>query len=130
MRQWREAKEKHPDALLFFRVGDFYELFHGDAEEGARLLGLTLTSRNNGAAAKVPLAGVPAKALDDYLSRLVRLGRRVAICDQVEDPAEAKGIVRREVTETVTPGTVTADNLLHQRRNNFLVALVSDGPDR
>jgi DNA mismatch repair protein MutS len=128
MRQWREAKLKYPDALLFFRVGDFYELFHGDAEEGARLLGLTLTARNNGAAAKVPLAGVPAKALDDYLGRLVRLGRRVAICDQVEDPAEAKGIVRREVTETVTPGTVLADNLLHERRNNFLVALAPDGP--
>jgi DNA mismatch repair protein MutS len=128
MRQWREAKVRHPDALLFFRVGDFYELFHGDAEEGARLLGLTLTARNNGAAAKVPLAGVPAKALDDYLARLVRLGRRVAICDQVEDPAEAKGIVRREVTETVTPGTVLADNLLHERRNNYLVALAeADG---
>ena len=94
MQQWREAKSRHRDSLLFFRVGDFYELFHGDAEEGARLLGLTLTSRNNGAAAKVPLAGVPAKALDDYLSRLVKMGRRVAICDQVEDPALSKGIVR------------------------------------
>src|SRR3990172_5033836 len=129
MRQWREAKSRHRDALLFFRVGDFYELFHSDAEEGARLLGLTLTSRNNGAAARVPLAGVPAKALDDYLARLVRLGRRVAICDQVEDPALAKGIVRREVTETVTPGTVLADALLAERRNNFLVALVPDGQD-
>ena len=124
MQQWRAAKSRHPDLLLFMRVGDFYELFHGDAEEGARLLGLTLTSRNNGAAAKVPLAGVPAKALDDYLSKLVRLGRRVAICDQVEDPALATGLVRREVTETVTPGTVLADNLLSERRNNFLVALV------
>ena len=130
MQQWREAKSRHRDALLFFRVGDFYELFHGDAEEGARLLGLTLTARNNGAAAKVPLAGVPAKALDEYLSKLVAMGRRVAICDQVEDPAEAKGIVRREVTETVTPGTVLADNLLRERRNNFLVALVPDGPGR
>lgn len=127
MQQWREAKSRHRDALLFFRVGDFYELFHSDAEEGSRLLGLTLTSRNNGAAARVPLAGVPAKALDDYLARLVRLGRRVAICDQVEDPAQAKGIVRREVTETVTPGTVLADALLAERRNNFLVALVPDG---
>lgn len=124
MQQWREAKSRHRDSLLFFRVGDFYELFHGDAEEGAKLLGLTLTSRNNGAAAKVPLAGVPAKALDDYLSRLVKLGRRVAICDQVEDPALAKGIVKREVTETVTPGTVLADNLLAERRNNFLVCVV------
>jgi DNA mismatch repair protein MutS len=124
MRQWREAKARHRDALLFFRVGDFYELFHGDAEEGARLLGLTLTSRNNGAAARVPLAGVPAKALDDYLSRLVRMGRRVAICDQVEDPAEAQGIVRREVTETLTPGTIFSDGLLRARANNFLVAVV------
>lgn len=127
MQQWREAKARHRDALLFFRVGDFYELFHGDAEEGAALLGLTLTARNNGAAAKVPLAGVPAKALDDYLARLVRLGRRVAICDQVEDPAQAKGIVRREVTETVTPGTVLADTLLSERKNNFLVTLVRSG---
>lgn len=127
MQQWREAKSRHRDSLLFFRVGDFYELFHGDAEEGAKLLGLTLTSRNNGAAAKVPLAGVPAKALDDYLSRLVKLGRRVAICDQVEDPALAKGIVKREVTETVTPGTVLADNLLADRRNNYLAALVGRG---
>ena len=124
MRQWREAKARHRDALLFFRVGDFYELFHGDAEEGARLLGLTLTSRNNGAAARVPLAGVPAKALDDYLARLVRLGRRVAICDQVEDPADAKGIVRREVTETLTPGTIVADRLLAERASTFLVAVV------
>ncbi|MEQ1855663.1 MAG: DNA mismatch repair protein MutS [Longimicrobiales bacterium] len=128
MRQWREAKTRHPDALLFFRVGDFYELFHGDAEEGARLLGLTLTARNNGAAAAVPLAGIPAKALDDYLSRLVRLGRRVAICDQVEDPAEAKGIVRREVTETLTPGTIVADHLLADRSSTLLMAIVPDPP--
>ena len=123
MRQWREVKSRHRDSLVFFRVGDFYELFYGDAEEGSRLLGLTLTSRNNGAAARVPLAGVPAKALDEYLGRLIKLGRRVAICDQVEDPAEAKGIVRREVTETVTPGTVLQDTLLTAKRNNFLVAL-------
>ena len=123
MRQWREVKSRHRDSLVFFRVGDFYELFHGDAEEGSRLLGLTLTSRNNGAAARVAMAGVPAKALDEYLGRLVKLGRKVAICDQVEDPAEAKGIVRREVTETVTPGTVLQDTLLTAKRNNFLVAL-------
>jgi len=123
MRQWREIKSQHRDSLVFFRVGDFYELFFEDAQEGSRLLGLTLTSRNNGAAARVPLAGVPAKALDDYLGRLVALGQRVAICDQVEDPAEAKGIVRREVTETVTPGTVLHGALLTAGRNNFLVAL-------
>ena len=123
MRQWREAKLRHPDALLFFRVGDFYELFRQDAEEGSRLLGLTLTSRNNGAASEVPMAGVPAKALDDYLGRLVKMGKRAAICDQVEDPAEAQGIVRREVVETVTPGTVLHDKLLDAKKNNFLVVV-------
>ncbi|MEE8146764.1 MAG: DNA mismatch repair protein MutS, partial [Longimicrobiales bacterium] len=130
MRQWREVKSQHRDALVFFRVGDFYELFFGDAEEGSRLLGLTLTSRNNGAAARVPLAGVPAKALDEYVGRLVALGKKVAICDQVEDPAEAKGIVRREVTETVTPGTVLHDALLTAERNNFLVALTEPTDER
>lgn len=128
MRQWREMKARHPDALLFFQVGDFYELFREDAEEGARLLGLTLTTRNNGAAAGVPLAGVPAKALDDYLARVIGLGRRAAICEQVEDAVEgAKGIVRREVVETVTPGTVLEDTLLEAGRNNFL-ALLSPAP--
>ncbi|MBR9988795.1 MAG: DNA mismatch repair protein MutS [Gemmatimonadetes bacterium] len=129
MQQWRDAKSRHPDALVFFRVGDFYEMFCEDAEEGARLLGLTLTSRNNGGAANVPLAGVPARARDEYIQRLIRLGRRVAICEQVEDPAEAKGIVRREVVETVTPGAVLADALLVERRNNHLVALVDTGDD-
>jgi len=123
MRQWREVKAQQGDALVFFRVGDFFELFGSDAEEGSRLLGITLTSRNNGAASRVPLAGVPAKAVDEYVARLLRLGRRVAICDQVEDAADAKGIVRREVVETVTPGSVLQDNLLRSRRNNYLVAV-------
>jgi DNA mismatch repair protein MutS len=123
MRQWREVKSRNRDALVFFRVGDFYELFYEDAQRGSRLLGLTLTSRNNGAAARVPLAGIPVKALDEYLRQLVRQGERVAICEQVEDPATAKGIVRREVVETVTPGTVVHDALLDADRNNFLVAI-------
>jgi DNA mismatch repair protein MutS len=129
MQQWREAKARHPDALVFFRVGDFYEMFCEDAEDGARLLGLTLTSRNNGGAAHVPLAGVPVRARDEYIQRLIRLGRRVAVCEQVEDPAEARGIVRREVVETVTPGAVLADALLVERRNNHLVALLDAGTD-
>ncbi len=128
MAQWREVKSRHRDALVFFRVGDFYELFFGDAEEGSRILGLTLTSRNNGAAARVPLAGIPVKALDEYLARLVTLGRRVAICEQVEDPALAKGIVKREVVETFTPGTIVQDTLLEAKRNNHLVSL-SDGSE-
>ncbi len=127
MRQWREMKRRHSDALLFFRVGDFYELFREDAEEGSRLLGLTLTTRNNGAAAGVPLAGVPAKALEEYLARLIQLGRRVAICDQVEEAENgAKGLVRREVVETVTPGTVLQDGLLDARRNNYLALLTPE----
>jgi DNA mismatch repair protein MutS len=130
MQQWREAKARHPDAIIFFRVGDFYEMFCEDAEEGSRLLGLTLTSRNNGGAANVPLAGVPVRARDEYLRRLVRLGRRVAICEQIEDPADAKGIVRRAVVETITPGSVLADALLAENRNNFLLALRSADPDR
>lgn len=125
MQQWREVKSRHPDALIFFRVGDFYEMFYEDAEEGARLLDLTLTSRNNGSS-RAPLAGVPVHALDTYLQRLVRHGRRVAICEQVEDPAQAKGIVRREVVETVTPGTALNDALLDARRNNFVAALAGD----
>ncbi|HEX7242196.1 MAG TPA: DNA mismatch repair protein MutS [Longimicrobiaceae bacterium] len=125
MQQWREVKSRHPDAIVFFRVGDFYEMFNEDAEEGSRLLDLTLTSRNNGSS-RAPLAGIPAHSLDNYLQRLVALGRRVAICDQVEDPKEAKGIVRREVVEMVTPGAVFADALLDARRNNFLVALSGD----
>jgi DNA mismatch repair protein MutS len=130
MQQWRQAKARHRDALILFRVGDFYEMFYEDAREGARLLGLTLTSRNNGAAAAVPLAGVPARARDDYVRKLVRLGRRVAICEQVEDPAEARGLVRREVVETITPGALLNDSLLVERRNNFLVAVLAAGDSR
>ncbi len=127
MQQWRDAKSRHPDALVFFRVGDFYEMFCEDAEEGSRLLGLTLTSRNNGGASAVPLAGVPVRARDEYVQRLVRAGRRVAICEQVEEAAETKGIVRREVVETITPGTVLSDGLLAERRNNFLAAVAFEG---
>ncbi len=122
MKQWHDAKARHPEALIFFRVGDFYELFHDDAREASRILGLTLTSRNNGAAAHVPMAGVPARALESYLTRLIEAGRRAAICEQMEDASEARGIVRREVVETVTPGTILHDHLLEDRRNNFLVA--------
>ncbi|HVM42721.1 MAG TPA: DNA mismatch repair protein MutS, partial [Gemmatimonadales bacterium] len=126
MQQYREIKARHRDAILLFRMGDFYEMFEDDAEVGARTLGLTLTSRNNGAAAETPLAGVPAKAVSVYVKRLVERGFRVAICDQVEDPKLAKGIVRREVTEVVTPGAAMADDLLEERRNTFLVALATD----
>jgi DNA mismatch repair protein MutS len=125
MQQYREIKSRHQDAILLFRMGDFYEMFYDDAEIASRHLGLTLTARNNGGAAEVPLAGVPVKAVGEYLRRLVQQGFRVAICEQVEDPKLAKGIVRREVVETVTPGAAFADDLLDGARNNFLCAVVA-----
>ncbi len=123
MVQYREIKARHPDAILFFRMGDFYEMFYDDAEVASRVLGLTLTSRNNGGASEVPLAGVPVKAAADYVRRFVQQGFRVAICEQVEDPKLAKGIVKREVVETVTPGAAFSDDLLDGARNNFLCAV-------
>jgi DNA mismatch repair protein MutS len=123
MQQYRDIKGRHPQTILFFRMGDFYEMFEDDAKLAARELGLTLTSRNNGGAAEVPLAGVPVKAAAEYLRRLIAKGHRVAICEQVEDPRLAKGLVRREVVETVSPGAVLADDWLAGNRNNFLVAL-------
>ncbi|PYP03384.1 MAG: DNA mismatch repair protein MutS [Gemmatimonadetes bacterium] len=127
MQQYREIKARYPDTILFFRMGDFYEMFEDDAQLAARELGLTLTSRNNGGAAEVPLAGVPVKAATEYLRRLIGLGHRVAICEQVEDPKLAKGLVRRAVVETVTPGTVLADDWLERTRNNFLLAVDARG---
>ena len=123
MQQYRDIKARYPDTILFFRMGDFYEMFEDDARLAARELGLMLTSRNNGGAAEVPLAGVPVKAATEYLRRLISRGHRVAICEQTEDPKLAKGIVRREVVETVTPGTVLTDEWLERNRNNFVVAV-------
>ncbi|MFI5232148.1 MAG: DNA mismatch repair protein MutS [Gemmatimonadales bacterium] len=127
MQQYREIKARHKDAILFFRMGDFYEMFYEDAETASRALGLTLTSRNNGGASAVPLAGVPVRAVTEYLRRLVQQGFRVAICEQVEDPKLAKGIVRRAVVETVTPGAAFSDDLLDEARNNFLCAIHAVG---
>src|SRR5215831_871443 len=123
MQQYREIKNRHRNAILFFRMGEFYEMFYDDAETASRVLGLTLTSRNNGGASDVPLAGVPVKAAGDYVRRLVQQGFRVAICEQVEDPRVAKGVVRREVIETVTPGVAFSDDLLDGARNNFVCAI-------
>jgi DNA mismatch repair protein MutS len=130
MQQYREIKSRHQDAILFFRMGEFYEMFYEDAEVASRVLGITLTSRNNGGAAEVPLAGFPVKAASDYVRRLVSQGMRVAICEQVEDPKLAKGIVKRAVIETITPGAVLADDLLDAARNNYICALyAADGPE-
>ena len=123
MQQYHDAKELCGDALLFFRMGDFYELFHEDAKIAAEAVGLTLTSRDK-SENPVPMAGFPHHQLDGYLAKLIRMGHRVAICDQVEDPKEAKGLVRREVTRVVTPGTLTDDGLLNPKECNYLAAVV------
>ncbi|MCE9602159.1 MAG: DNA mismatch repair protein MutS [Gemmatimonadetes bacterium] len=129
MTQYREIKARHPNAILFFRMGDFYEMFYEDAETASRALDLTLTSRNNGGAAEVPLAGIPVKAASEYLRRLVQQGFRVAICEQIEDPKLAKGIVKRAVVETITPGAAFSDDLLDVTRNNFLCAVQALGDE-
>ena len=123
MKQYLEIKSKFEDAVLFFRMGDFYEMFYEDAKIASEVLGITLTARSGGKAGPVPLAGFPYHSLDNHLSKMVKAGRRVAICEQVEDPKKAKNIVKRAVTEIVTPGTTLADNLLDSRRNNFLCAV-------
>lgn len=123
MQQHRAIKQKYPDAILLFRVGDFYETFGQDAVLASSILGITLTKRNNGAAASAELAGFPYHSLDSYLHKLVKAGHRVAVCDQLEDPKLAKGLVKRGVTEMVSPGTAVNDKLLEQGSNNFLAAI-------
>ena len=123
MQQHRAIKQKYPDAILLFRVGDFYETFGEDAVKASSILGITLTKRNNGAASSLELAGFPHHSLDSYLHKLVKAGFRVAICDQLEDPKAAKGIVKRGVTELVTPGIATHDKLLEHKSNNFLCGI-------
>lgn len=123
MKQYLEMKQKHPDAVLLFRVGDFYETFSDDAIAASEILGITLTRRANGAAMSVELAGFPHHALDTYLPKLIRAGKRVAICEQLEDPKLTKKLVKRGITELVTPGVTLGDNILDNRRNNFLAAV-------
>jgi DNA mismatch repair protein MutS len=125
MRQYLSAKAEHPEVLLFFRMGDFYELFYDDARKAARLLDITLTQRGQSGGAPIPMAGVPYHAVENYLARLVRLGESVAICEQIGDPALAKGIVERKVVRIVTPGTVTDAALLEERRDNLLLAIAT-----
>jgi len=128
MKQHKDIKAKYPDAVLLFRVGDFYETFNEDAHIASRVLGITLTKRSNGSASAVDLAGFPHHSLDTYLHKLVKAGYRVAICDQLEDPKLTKGIVKRGVTELVTPGVATSDKLLENRTNNFLAAVYLGEP--
>ncbi len=126
MKQYNSIKAKYPDAMLLFRVGDFYETFGEDAKKASDILGIVLTKRSNGAAAKIALAGFPHHALDTYLPKLVKAGQKVAICDQLEDPKLTKTIVKRGVTELVTPGVSYNDKILEQKENNFLACLHMD----
>ena len=123
MAQYNRVKAQHPDALLLFRVGDFYETFGSDAVTAAKVLNIVLTARKNGAAAEIELAGFPHHALENYLPKLVRAGHRVAVCDQLEDPKTTKTIVKRGVTEMVTPGVALNDQVLEARENNWLAAV-------
>ena len=123
MRQFLEMKAKHPDAVLLFRCGDFYETYMQDAIIASEILGITLTRRSNGASGDTEMAGFPHHALDTYLPKLVRAGKRVAICDQLEDPKLAKKLVKRGISELVTPGVVLGGNILDNKENNFLAAV-------
>ena len=123
MKQYNAIKAKHPGALLLFRVGDFYETFGDDAVKASKILGITLTKRGAGSSSEIALAGFPYHSMDNYLPKLVKAGQRVAVCDQLEDPKSVKGIVKRGVTELVTPGVSFNDHVLDQKRNNYLAAV-------
>ena len=123
MKQYLDVKNQHPGSIVLFRMGDFFETFNEDAKITANILGIVLTKRANGAASEVPLAGFPHHALDNYLPKLVKAGHRVAICEQVEDPKLAKGIVKRKVIEVVTPGTITADQALNEKSNSYIASV-------
>src|SRR5436190_7901382 len=127
MKQYNTIKAKYPDAILLFRVGDFYETFGEDAVKAAKILGIVLTKRANGSASYIELAGFPHHSMDSYLPKLVRAGYRVAICDQLEDPKLVKGIVKRGITELVTPGVSFNDKILNHQQNNFLASLHFEG---
>ena len=126
MQQYLEIKSDYPDAILFFRLGDFYEMFMEDAVVASRVLDITLTSRNKGSDDAIPLCGIPFHSCQPYIAKLVQNGHKVAICEQVEDPKAAKGIVKRAVVRVVTPGLVVDTETLDPRRNNYLMALVPD----
>ena len=123
MKQYYEVKSRYPDTILLFRLGDFYETFEQDAVTTSKTLGITLTKRNNGAAGEIPLAGFPYHALDNYLPKFLKAGLKIAICDQLEDPKFAKGIVKRDVTEVVTPGVAILDKALSRNQNNYLMGI-------
>src|SRR6056297_1500308 len=123
MQQYHKIKENYPDSILFFRMGDFYEMFEDDAKLAARLLDIALTSRNKGGGEKTPMAGVPAHSAESYIASLIDSGYKVAICEQVEDPSEASGLVERDVIRVITPGTIIENEILEDKENNYLAAV-------
>ncbi|MGH8210961.1 MAG: DNA mismatch repair protein MutS, partial [Steroidobacteraceae bacterium] len=127
MQQYLRIKGQHPDILLFYRMGDFYELFFDDARRAAALLDITLTARGHSGGQPIPMAGVPFHAVEGYLAKLVRKGESVAICEQLGDPAKSKGPVERQVMRIITPGTVTDEALLEERQETLVAALAQDG---
>ncbi|MFA7534365.1 MAG: DNA mismatch repair protein MutS, partial [Tissierellaceae bacterium] len=126
MKQYTSIKKQHEDSILFFRLGDFYEMFFEDAIIASKELEIALTQRDSGMGERAPMCGVPHHVADNYISRLVDKGYKVAICDQVEDPALAKGIVKREVVKVVTPGTIIDNSILDDKSNNYLASLYLD----
>src|SRR5690606_2512679 len=126
-RQYLQIKSRYPEHILLFRLGDFYETFDGDAEVAAEVLDIVLTARDMGKGNRVPLAGIPYHSADGYIAKLVQAGHKVAICEQISEPTKGKGLVDRDVTRVVTPGTVTDPNMLDARSNNYITAIVIDG---
>ena len=127
IKQYLSIKEKYPDTILFYRMGDFYEMFFEDAQLASRILEITLTSRNKNDESPIPMCGVPHHAAQGYIARLIDNGYKVAVCDQIEDAAAAKGLVKRDVVRVITPGMVIEDELLDERANNFVLSLFCRG---
>nr|BFE91080.1 hypothetical protein GCM10020185_16160 [Pseudomonas brassicacearum subsp. brassicacearum] len=126
MQQYWRLKNQHPDQLMFYRMGDFYEIFYEDAKKAAKLLDITLTARGQSAGMAIPMCGIPYHAAEGYLAKLVKLGESVVICEQVGDPATSKGPVERQVVRIITPGTVSDEALLDERRDNLIAAVLGD----
>ena len=123
MEQYLSIKKRYEDAILFYRMGDFYEMFHDDAVKASPILEIALTSRNKNQDNPIPMCGIPHRAADTYIARLIENGLKVAVCEQVEDPKSAKGLVRREVVRVITPGMILNEELLDKKSNNFLAAV-------
>lgn len=130
MTQYLETKKQYPDCILFYRLGDFYEMFFEDAKTVSKELELTLTGKNCGTEERAPMCGIPYHAVDGYLNKLVKRGYKVAVCEQVEDPKTAKGMVKREVTRVVTPGTNLSSQALDEAKNNYIMCIAYIAPDR